>query len=154
MGGTPSFPCRTTVINSKNIYLSPGTAFIGDWGYYNKLPDMAFTPGAAIFTRVVSHPATNTFTVDLGHKGIAADMDMERGIIIGFPEAKTISQNEEHWVFSLPETIALPPIGSSLYIIPTHICPTSALYPYIEIAQDGKITGQWQVKARNRKINF
>jgi D-serine deaminase-like pyridoxal phosphate-dependent protein len=31
MGGTPSLPCRT---GKENMYLSPGTCFIGDWGYF------------------------------------------------------------------------------------------------------------------------
>jgi D-serine deaminase-like pyridoxal phosphate-dependent protein len=151
MGGTPSFPCR---IKNDGFYLSPGTIFIGDWGYYTKFPDLAFNPGAAIFSRVVSHQSGHTFTLDLGHKGIAADPAMERGIIAGLNEAKSVFQSEEHWVFSLVQTMELPPIGSSQYIIPTHICPTSALYPQIEIAQGGKIIEQWQVSARNRRINF
>ena len=36
-GGTPSFPCHAR--NTK-WYLSPGTAFINDAGYYMNLPDI------------------------------------------------------------------------------------------------------------------
>ncbi|MCL2380234.1 MAG: D-TA family PLP-dependent enzyme [Treponema sp.] len=151
MGGTPSFPCRT---GQEHFYLSPGTLFIGDWGYYAKFPDIAFTPGAAVFCRVVSHQTKNTFTLDLGHKGIAADPAGDRGIITGLEEAKPVFQSEEHWVFSLPPGKELPPIGSSQYVIPAHICPTSALYPELQVAQGGKIVGQWQVSARNRKITY
>ena len=155
MGGSPSFPCRT---RKAGFFLSPGTIFIGDWGYYSQQPDMAFTPGAAIFSRVVSlgskAGSVNTFTIDLGHKGIAADPAGDRGIIAGLKEAKPLSQSEEHWVFSLPENMEAPPIGSEVYVIPTHVCPTSALYPEIQVAEGGKITGVWQVSARNRKISF
>jgi len=151
MGGTPTFPCRA---GKENMYLSPGTCFIGDWGYYKKFPDMAFTPGAAVLSRVVSHPAENTFTIDLGYKGIASDPEGERGIIAGMEDAKPLFQSEEHWVFSLPAGQSLPAIGSDCYVIPAHICPTTALYPNIEIAQGGKINGEWQVSARNRKINY
>ena len=151
MGGTPTFPCRA---EKDNMYLSPGTCFIGDWGYYKKFPDMAFTPGAAVLSRVVSHPAENTFTIDLGSKGIASDPAGERGIIAGMEEAKPLFQSEEHWVFSLPEGKELPAIGSDCYVIPTHVCPTSALYPRIMIARDGKTIEEWQVSARNRRINF
>ncbi|MCL2833431.1 MAG: D-TA family PLP-dependent enzyme [Treponema sp.] len=151
MGGTPTFPCRT---GKPDFYLSPGTLFINDWGYYSGFPDLDFIPGAAVFTRVVSHQGGNTFTLDLGHKGIGADPQGARGIIAGFEEAKPLFQSEEHWVFSLPAGSSLPPIGSGQYVIPTHICPTSALYPEIQIAQAGKITEQWKVTARNRKINF
>jgi len=151
MGGSPSFPCRA---GKEGFYLSPGTIFIGDWGYFKKLPDMAFSPGAAVFTRVVSHQPENTFTLDLGVKGIAADPATDRGIIAGLPEAKPLLHSEEHWVFSLPPGMALPSIGSGQYVIPTHICPTSALYSEIQAAQGGKIVGQWPVSARNRKIKY
>jgi len=152
MGGTPSFPCRT---GKENFYLSPGTIFIGDWSYYSKFPDMPFTPGAAIFCRVVSHREEgNTFTLDLGCKGIASDPAGDRGIIAGLKEAKPVFQSEEHWVFSLPPGTALPAIGSDQYVIPAHVCPTSALYPEIQVAQGGKITDCWQVSARNRRITY
>ena len=163
MGGTPSFPCRT---GKEGFYLSPGTLFIGDWGYYSSFPDLDFCPGAALFCRVVSHGSGvtagsgavggsgHTFTLDLGSKGIATDPAGDRGIIAGLIEAKPLFQSEEHWVFSLPEDMPLPAIGSSCYVLPTHICPTSALYPQIQVAQNGKITEQWQVDARNRKINY
>jgi len=151
MGGTPSFPCRT---GQEEFFLSPGTIFIGDWGSYSRFPDLAFTPGAAVFSRVVSHQNGNTFTLDLGHKGIAADPAGDRGIIAGLQEARPLFQSEEHWVFSLPHDRALPPIGSVLYVIPTHVCPTSALYPEIQIAQGGKLIEQWEVSARNRRINY
>ena len=151
MGGSPSFPCRT---GKSGFYLSPGTIFIGDWGYYSALPDLAFTPGAALFCRVVSHQNDNTFTLDLGSKGIAADPAGARGVIAGLMEAKPVFQSEEHWVFSLPAGTERPPIGTECYVIPTHVCPTSALYPEILVAQGGAITERWEVKARNRRINF
>ncbi|MCL2479492.1 MAG: alanine racemase, partial [Treponema sp.] len=151
MGGTPTFPCRT---GKPDLYLSPGTLFINDWGYYSSFPDLAFTPGAAVFTRVVSHQGSNTFTIDLGHKGIGADPAGARGIIAGLEEAKPILQSEEHWVFSLPSGAKVPAIGSVHYVIPTHICPTTALYPEVQVASGGRITERWKVDARNRKITF
>ena len=156
MGGTPTFPCR---IGKADFFLSPGTFFINDSGYYSGLPDLDFIPGAAVFSRVISHcgsksGAGNNFTLDLGNKGIAADPAGPRGVIAGMEDAVPLFQSEEHWVFSLPAGKDLPPIGSECYVIPTHICPTSALYPQIQVAEAGKITGQWQVSARNRKINY
>ena len=150
-GGTPSFPCHAV---HSDWYLSPGTSFIHDWGYDTNFPDLACTPAAVVASRVVSHPAPGTFTCDCGVKAIATDPMPERGTIAGLPEAKTVMQNEEHWVFRLPEEIPVPAIGTVLYIIPTHICPTSALYPEILVAKDGQITEAWPVTARNRKICY
>ena len=65
-------------------------------------------------------------------------------------------QSEEHWVFRMKEgkEDKRPQIGTMLYVIPTHICPTSALYSDILVAEGGKITAKWPVTARNRKINI
>ncbi|MDR0496502.1 MAG: D-TA family PLP-dependent enzyme [Treponema sp.] len=151
MGGTPNFPCRT---GKPGFYLSPGTLFVNDWGYSSSVPDLDFTPGAAIFCRVVSHQPGNTFTLDLGCKGIATDPAGVRGVIAGLEEAKPVFQSEEHWVFSLPSGATMPPIGSECYVIPAHVCPCAVLYPEIQVAQGGKITERWQISARNRRINY
>ncbi|MBO4889035.1 MAG: D-TA family PLP-dependent enzyme [Firmicutes bacterium] len=150
-GGTPSFPCHAA---HTDWYLSPGTSFIHDWGYDVHFPDLQCTPAAVVASRVVSHPAPHTFTCDCGVKAIATDPAPERGTIAGLPEAKTVMQNEEHWVFRLPENMEVPSIGTVLYIIPTHICPTSALYPEILVAEQGQITKTWPVTARNRKLCY
>ena len=34
-----------------------------------KYPDLVFTPGAAVMTRVISCPLKGHFTLDLGYKG-------------------------------------------------------------------------------------
>lgn len=153
MGGTPSFPCHCKY---DGVFLSPGTAFIQDAGYYQNLRDLNFIPGAAVLTRVISHPAEGRFTLDLGYKGIASDPAAQRGYIVNGDEYEPVFQNEEHWVFRMKEgsTKQVPAIGSVLYVIPTHICPTSALYPSIPVVEDGKIADWWAVTARNRKITI
>jgi len=110
-----------------------------------------FTPGAAILSRVVSHPKDGFFTLDTGSKAIATD-PADRGIIADLPDAKLVSQSEEHWVWTL-EGKEPPPIGKVLYILPTHICPTSALYPGVVVVKNGKRIDYWEVAARNRKIS-
>ena len=153
MGGTPSFPCY---IKYKEIYLSPGTLFINDAGYSRSYPDLNFPPAAAVLTRVVSNPCEGRFTLDLGYKGIASDPSDPRGVIIGIDDAKPIFQNEEHWVWQMNKGCELlcPKVGDELFVIPTHICPTSALYPYALVVEDGKLVAQWTISARNRKITY
>ena len=151
MGGSPTFPChRETPL----VYLSPGTIFVQDWEDA-KYPDLDFTPGAAILSRVVSHPGQDLFTLDTGSKAIAPDK-IDRGIIADLPGAKAVAQSEEHWVWKLEKDpkakVNLPPIGSILYIIPAHICPCSVLYPGILVIKHGKQVDYWEVGARNRKI--
>ncbi|MDR7810924.1 D-TA family PLP-dependent enzyme [Lacrimispora sp.] len=150
-GGTPSFPCHA---ENTNWYLSPGTAFITDAGYYKNLPDLGFIPGAAVMTRVISHPAPGLFATDLGYKGIASDPVVQRGYIVGLEEAVPVIHSEEHWVFKMEDAARIPAIGTCLYVIPTHICPTSALYPEILLVKNGEVINTWKVTARNRKLSY
>lgn len=153
MGGTPSFPCHCEY---EGVYLSPGTAFLQDAGYYQNLKDLDFVPAAVVLARVISHPSEEMFTLDLGYKAIAADPVIQRGYIVNGEDYEAMFQNEEHWVFKVKEGSGAknPEIGSVFYVIPTHICPTSALYPEILIVEQGKVTERWEVVARNRKLTI
>lgn len=55
------------------IETCPGTSVLSDSGYGNAFPDLPFAPAAALVTRVVSRPAPNRMTLDLGNKAVAAD---------------------------------------------------------------------------------
>ncbi|HOV26031.1 MAG TPA: D-TA family PLP-dependent enzyme [Pseudobacteroides sp.] len=153
-GGTPSFPY---FVEHSDFFVSPGTLFVSDYGYYKSFPDLDFIPGAAVITRVISHPNEDLFTLDLGYKGIAADPEGPRGIIAGLEKAASpLFQSEEHWVFKMNKGYEdkRPAIGTILYVIPTHICPTSALYSEVLVSENGKIKGTWEVTARNRKLSI
>lgn len=155
LGGTPSFPCHVKAMPDASY--SPGTCVLWDSGYGNSFPDMDyFTAGAAVLTRVVSHRGPNLITLDLGVKAVASDPAPERASIVGFEDAETILQNEEHWVVRIPQkkNRALPPVGAELFAIPTHVCPTSALYPSVPVVENGRITEWWDVTARDRKITI
>jgi len=147
MGGSPTFACHR---ETAGVYLSPGTFFVQDYASCAKYADLPFSPGAAILSRVISHPGEGFFTMDTGSKAIASD-PAERGVIADLPQAKSVFQSEEHWVWGL-EGGNLPPIGTVLYILPAHICPTSALYPGVLVVRNGKLVNYWEVGARNRKI--
>ena len=153
MGGTPSFPCHQKL---NEEYLSPGTCIIQDAGYQAAYRDLDFVPGAAVLTRVVSVQGNNTFTLDMGTKAVATDPAPERAVLSGMEYAKTVLQNEEHWVVEVPPEHAgdIPEVGDVLFAIPMHVCPTSALYPEVPVVSDGKLVDWWQVTARNRKITI
>lgn len=153
MGGTPSFPCHQKL---NQEYLSPGTCIIQDAGYEAAYRDLDFVPGAAVLTRVVSVPGNNTFTLDMGTKAVATDPNPERAVLVGMEYAKTVLQNEEHWVVEVPAEHAadIPEVGTVLFAIPMHVCPTSALYPEVPVVSGGKLADWWQVTARNRRITI
>lgn len=153
LGGSPSFPCHT---DFPDAYFSPGTLFIHDYGYSQKFPDLDYTPAAAILTRVISNPNHGIFSLDLGYKGIAADPEGPRGLLLGIDNCEEMFQSEEHWTFRMKpgHEDECPKVGEEFFVIPTHICPTSALYPFAVVVENGKIIGDWAVTARNRKITY
>jgi D-serine deaminase-like pyridoxal phosphate-dependent protein len=150
MGGTPTFPFH---IRNKEAFLSPGTCFIQDHGYDSKYKDLVFKPGAALLTRVISSTCKDLFTLDLGYKAISSDQEGDRGVIAGLSRARPESHSEEHWVFRM-DGGAVPAIGTILYVIPTHICSTTVLYPGAYVVRGSRLVNYWEFEARNRKISI
>ena len=153
MGGSPTFPCYAEAM--PDVFYSPGTVFLYDAGYQAQFPDLPYTPGASILTRVISHPKEGYFSLDAGYKAVSAEQDYP-GIIYGLPHAKACFQSEEHWTFRMEKGYEAerPPIGTIFYLLPWHICPTSALYDHALVVADGQLKTRWPITARNRQLTF
>jgi D-serine deaminase-like pyridoxal phosphate-dependent protein len=148
LGGTPAFPCYAEYTG---VELSPGTCFLHDGGYLELCPDMAFTPAALVFGRVLSKPAGKTITVDCGSKAVSPDSSGVRGRILNLDGAIPGKQSEEHWVFTLDTAVGDAAVGDAVYILPTHICTTVALYDRaVTVGRNGEVTGHWPITARDR----
>ncbi len=149
-GGTPTFPIHA---NHEDVECSPGTCVLWDAGYDAKLPDLAFEPAAMLLTRVVSRPLTNRLCLDLGHKSVASEMPHPRVIFPDLPDARAVGHNEEHLVLETARAAEFP-VGAVLYGIPWHICPTVALHDRVQVVKGGRITEEWTVTARARRLSF
>ena len=105
-----------------------------------------------LLSRVISIPSSTRFTLDLGHKAIAADPEGARGTILNIDRTEVDTQHEEHWAINVPDTSQIQ-IGQEVYVCPTHICPSVALHPfYYVIDSDGYYRETWEVTARNRDV--
>ncbi len=150
MGGTPTF----NIYSRKNdCECSPGTFVFWDWGYKQMMPELPFEYAALLISRVISIIDEEHICIDLGYKSIAAEMPLPRIHFLNEPEAKPVSQSEEHLVLKVPESSNYH-LGDVLYGAPIHICPTVALYEKAFIVKDGNMTDSWNVIARNRYINY
>ncbi|MBL8810523.1 MAG: D-TA family PLP-dependent enzyme [Planctomycetaceae bacterium] len=150
-GGTPTFPCYAAMSDPR-IELCPGTCVFHDAGYGKSFPDLPFQPAVAVVTRVVSRPAPDRLTLDLGNKAVAADPPKGNRVYLpDLPDAVQDIHSEEHLVLVTPDAEKYQP-GDTMLAIPVHICPTSALYDRVAIVDDGKVTEFWDVTSRNRKI--
>jgi D-threonine aldolase len=150
-GGSPTFP-----IHAKRpvIECSPGTFIFWDNGYRQSLPEQAFLPAALVLTRVISLLGKNKICLDLGHKSIAAENDLQRRVwLINEPNVKFISQSEEHLVVEFPGGHSYK-TGDVLYGMPVHICPTCALYERAFTVENNKVSGEWKIIARDRKLSI
>jgi len=150
-GGSPSFSIHS---KRENIECSPGTFIYWDKCYSDLCPEQNFLTAALIITRVISLPTKTTLCIDLGHKSVAAENEINRRVyFINAPELKATKQSEEHLIVEAGENHPYK-IGDVLYALPQHICPTVALYERAYTVSDHKITGEWTNTARDRKINI
>jgi D-threonine aldolase len=150
-GGSPTFPVHA---KREKIECSPGTFIYWDAGYLQGLAEQPFLPAALVISRVISHPCENLICLDLGHKSIAAEKDLNsRVIFLNAPELKFVGQSEEHLVAQTDSQHSYR-AGDVLYGLPFHICPTSALYERALNIADGNATGEWMIIARDRKISL
>lgn len=150
VGGSPSFPVHAS---RNNVETSPGTTLLWDAGYGRSFPDMKFEPAAVLLCRIISKPGNNLLCLDLGHKAIAPEMPFPRVLLLGMEHCSQQSQSEEHLVVQCnsPDDYRL---GDVCYAIPMHICPTVAKYPSVLTVEEGKVTGNWKVAARDHRLTI
>ncbi|WP_010582470.1 D-TA family PLP-dependent enzyme [Schlesneria paludicola] len=152
-GGTGSFPIFAKIADPV-IELAPGTCVFHDFGYDTIFPDMDFKPAVVMLTRVVSRPASDRVTCDLGSKSVASDPPKGTRVMFpDLPDAQQVIHNEEHLVLQTPLAGNFQP-GDELYAIPKHVCPTSALYKQAYVIDDGKVVEMWDVTGRDRLITI
>ncbi|OQP38711.1 threonine aldolase [Niastella yeongjuensis] len=150
-GGSPSFPIHA---KRGQVECSPGTFIFWDKSYQDQNTEQPFQIAAIVVTRVVSLPNDTHICVDLGHKSIAAENELSKRVFfINAPELKAISHSEEHLVLQAGEGHSYKP-GDVLYGIPIHVCPTVALHERGYTVENGKLSDEWKIIARDRKISL
>ncbi len=151
MGGSPSFPIYSKL---KDVACSPGTFVFWDKFYVDTLPEQNFLPAALVVTRVMSMPGEDKICLDLGHKSIAAENEISNRVqFLNAPGLEIIGQSEEHMVVKVGKNHCYK-IGDVFYGLPFHVCPTCALYSKANLVVDGKLTGTWDITARERIIDI
>ncbi len=152
-GGTPAF-MQHADLDWPEAECSPGTCVLHDFTYARKYPELGFVSAAQVLTRLVSRPAPNRFTFDLGAKALASDPPLEaRAFLSAPPGARIVLHNEEHLVVETPTPLDLP-LGAASWATPGHVCPTVALHERALVVEEGKIVGLWPIAARNRRLSW
>jgi D-serine deaminase-like pyridoxal phosphate-dependent protein len=130
--------------------VSPGTVVYNDISSLSQLPDQGYLAAVAVLATVVSHPAPNIFTCDAGHKSVSVDSGVPNCRIVGHPHFRPLKPSEEH----LPVESSngkVPAIGSQIYLIPRHVCPTVNNFDEALLVVNGEIRGVERVTARGHE---
>jgi D-serine deaminase-like pyridoxal phosphate-dependent protein len=149
-GGSTTFSAHAL---RQDVECSPGTPVLWDFNYSSSFPDMNFLHAAVLFTRIISKPAQGLVSLDLGYKAVAAEIPQPRVAFPGLRNYSIISQSEEHLVIETNEADDLK-IGTHVYGIPWHICPTVDRYDSVFVVRDRMVTEHWNVNARKRKLTI
>ncbi len=154
--GTPAFPCTLSYPGFQHASFvhraSPGTVVYGDATAREQLPrDYRYQPAVLVLSRVVSHPGGNVVTCDAGHKTLSVDCGVPNCEVLGRPDLVPMKPSEEHLPIAVPQGAAMPPLGSFLYLVPKHVCPTVNNFDDALIASNGKIQSVERVTARGRE---
>jgi D-serine deaminase-like pyridoxal phosphate-dependent protein len=150
-GGTPTYPFHAR--RDSEVDCSPGTCVLWDYGYSSRLADLDFLHAALVLTRVVSKPAGDRLCLDLGHKAIASENPHPRVHLPEIPDAKFVTHSEEHLVVETQHAARFE-LGSVLYGIPWHVCPTVALHSEAVVVTGRHGEQQWNIAARARRLTI
>ena len=153
--GTPAFPHALSYRGFSAAgtlhRVSPGTVVYNDRHSLEQLPrDAGYRPAALVLSSVVSHPGPGRFCADAGHKTVSADAGVPTCCVLGHPEYLPRQPSEEHLPIDVPAGAALPARGQSLWLLPSHVCPTVNNFDYAVIVSGGSVQGVAPVTARGR----
>jgi len=135
------------------VEVGAGTTVLWDFGQPEISPDLNFLNAAILLARVISKPSKDRICIDVGHKSVASEMVHPRIRFFGLENAKAITHSEEHLVLETPDADQFP-VGTVLYGIPRHVCPTVALHNFAWCVQNQTAKEIWPITARTRCITI
>lgn len=155
--GTAAFPHALSFAGFSDApfahRVSPGTPVYGDLNALGSLPpDAGYRPAALVLASVVSRPGPQRITCDAGHKALAADAGHPICSVIGHSDWTPAKPSEEHLPIDLPPDTEAPAIGSRLYLLPRHVCPTVNHFSAAALVENGQVIGIEAVTARGHDL--
>ncbi len=154
--GTPALPCSLSYSGLWNAsfkhQVSPGTVVYNDASSLEQLPgEYDLQPAVLVVSRVVSHPKSGVVTCDAGHKSVSVDSGVPNCVVLGQPALRGLKPSEEHLPFEVADNGSVPSLGSVLYLIPRHVCPTVNNFDLAAIVKQGNISSVDRVTARGHE---
>jgi D-serine deaminase-like pyridoxal phosphate-dependent protein len=153
VAGTPAAPCALSYSRwneiAAQVQISPGTVVYNDTTSLEQMPvTWGLQPAALVLASVVSHPRPGRFTCDAGHKSVSADAGVPTCVVLGHEEWTPSKPSEEHLPVDCSDPASVPAIGTTLLLLPRHVCPTVNNFDHAVLVSDGKVLNTIQVTAR------
>ncbi len=117
-----------------------------DWWYNDIRPE--FGQAMTILTTVISRPAPNAAIIDVGRKGVGAEMGPPRVKNVPGAEISNFT-SEEHAAIRIPENSSIK-VGDHLEIIPSHGCTTSNLHREFVVHRNGVVIAVWPIEGSGK----
>jgi D-serine deaminase-like pyridoxal phosphate-dependent protein len=153
--GTPAGPYAVSFPGFQHASfvhrISPGTVVYNDMTSLEQLAGFGYAAAALVLSSVVSQPTATTITCDAGHKSVSADAGVPTCTVLGYEKFTPLKPSEEHLPIDCGSAEARPAIGSRLYLLPRHVCPTVNNFDQAIFIRDGRITGLEAVAARGHE---
>ena len=146
-------PTSSLLAKHEGIEVGLGTTVLWDSGQPDISPDLDFQNAAVLLARVISCPTANRICIDLGHKAVASEMAQPRVRWLGLEDALIVTHSEEHMVLETSKRDEYP-VGTVVYGIPRHICPTVALHNEVWCVKNRLAVEKWPVVARVRSLTI
>jgi len=73
--------------------------------------------------------------------------------LFGLEEATAVGHSEEHLVLETDRAAEFP-VGTALYGVPWHVCPTVALHNEAVVVRNGRVAERWRIVARARTLTI
>jgi D-serine deaminase-like pyridoxal phosphate-dependent protein len=131
--------------------VSPGTVVYNDFTSLRQLEAFDYRPAALVLATVISQPLERQITCDAGHKSVSADAGVPTCAVMGHADYQPLKPSEEHLPIEIPPGIEAPAIGSKLYLIPRHVCPTVNNFDEALMIRGGRVAGLEPVTARGHE---
>jgi D-serine deaminase-like pyridoxal phosphate-dependent protein len=153
--GTPAFPFALTYhgFRGRSFHhsISPGTVVFNDSTSLAQLPpEYGYVPAVLVLSTIVSEPAPGMITSDAGHKSVSADAGVPTCTVLGHPDWTGGKPSEEHLPIQItPGGPAL--MGSEIYLLPRHVCPTVNNFDQALFVKDGRVLTVEAVTARGHE---
>lgn len=150
-GGSPSFSAAAA---RNNVFCSPGTTLLWDYGYAQMVGEISFQWAAILMSRVISKPTEGVITLDLGHKSVASEKPLSKRIhFLNLTDYEATGHSEEHLVLRVKNWASIQ-VGDVFYGVPYHVCPSVALHEEAQVVRNHVAEETWQVIARKRRISL